>query len=190
MIKHPTETRKHTPIAIAIRSKTDQFSEISTQIESTWEAFVPNQKIRLSFLDQELNALYLADQTTAKVFRIFTFIAILIAFIGLFCVATYMIQLRTKEIGIRKILGASFGNILLLLSGNFFKLVLLALVISVPFSFYAISKWLERYAYHINLDGLTFALSGIIALLLVLLAIGYQVIKIYMINPVESLRTE
>ena len=178
------------PIAIAIRSNTDQFSDISAQITSAWSALVPDQNIRISFLDQELNTLYEADQTTAKVFQLFTFIAIIIAFIGLFCIATYVIQLRTKEIGIRKILGASFGNIFLLLSGNFFKLVLVALVLSVPLSFYGINKWLERYAYHIHLDGLTFALAGSIALLLVLLAISYQVIKIYISNPVDSLRME
>ena len=178
------------PAAIAIRSNTDQFSEINSQIESAWNTFVPEQKVRLSFLDQELNTLYDADRTTATVFQIFTYIAIIIAFIGLFSLATYVIQLRTKEICVRKILGASFGSIFLLLSRNFFGLVVLALVLSIPLSFYVIHRWLERFAYHIQLDWLTFAFSGGIALLLVLLAIGYQAVKISMVNPADSLRTE
>lgn len=179
-----------TPAAIAIRSRTSDYAEISTQIESTWNAFVPDQKVRLSFLDQELSTLYEADQTTVRVFRIFTGIAIIIAFIGLFSLATYVIQLRTKEICVRKILGASFGSIFVLLSKGFFQLVLLALLLSIPLSFYAINRWLERFAYHIHLDGLTFALSGGIALLLVLLAIGYQAVRISMVNPAETLRME
>ncbi len=179
-----------TPVSIAIRSRTDQFSAINAQIESAWNEFVPNQKIRLSFLDQELNTLYEADQTTAQVFQIFTFIAIIIAFIGLFSLATYVLQLRTKEICVRKILGASFGSIFILLSKNFFQLVLLALALSIPLSYFVTTRWLERFAYHIQLDGWTYALSGGIALLLVLLAIGYQAIKISVVNPAKSLRNE
>ncbi len=178
------------PFAVAIRSNTDQFSAVNAQIEAVWNKFVPDQKIRLSFLDQELNTLYEADQTTAMVFQFFTYIAIIVAFIGLFSLATYVIQLRTKEICVRKILGASFGSIFLLLSKNFFQLVLLAMILSIPLSYYAVGRWLERFAYHIELDWLTFVVSGGVALLLVLLATGYQSVKIALLNPGESLRSE
>ena len=178
------------PIAIAIRSNTDQYGEINSRIEAAWDKFVPDQRVRLSFLDQELNTLYEADQRTGTVFRFFTYVAIIIAFIGLFSLATYVIELRTKEICVRKILGASLGGIFMLLSSNFFRLVLVALALSVPLSFFAINKWLERFAYHIEPDWFTFAKAGLIALGLVLLAIGYQSIRISMLNPSKSLRTE
>lgn len=183
-------TTNYLPIAIAIRSNSDQYDVVSSKIEAAWNNFVPDQKIRLSFLDQELNTLYEADQTTGQVFKFFTYVAIIIAFIGLFSLATYILELRTKEICIRKILGASLGGIFVLLSSNFFRLVLIALVLSIPVSYLAAEEWLERFAYHIEPDWLIFGKAGIIAFGLVLLAVGYQSVKISLLNPGESLRSE
>ena len=178
------------PTAIAIRTNTQDYQKIIPQIEAAWDKFVPSQSIRLAYLNEELSTLYEADLSTQKVFNLFTYIAILIAFVGLFSLAAYIIQLRTKEISVRKILGASFLQIFVLLSKNFIQLVLLALLLSIPVTYYGIQYWLGNFAYHIDIEWLTFVKAGGIAILLVLAAISYQSIKIAFVNPAIALKIE
>ena len=179
-----------TPSAIAIRTETTAYQQLIPQIEAAWDNFVPNQNIRLAYLNEELYTLYEADLSTQKVFNLFTYIAILIAFVGLFSLAAYIIQLRTKEISVRKVLGASLPQIFMLLSKNFIQLVLLALLLSIPVTYYTIQYWLENFAYHIDIEWLTFVKAGGIALFLVLLAISYQSIRIALVNPAIALKAE
>lgn len=178
------------PVSIAIRAKSDQWEDLIARIETAWNAFVPNRSLQHAFLDDELNTLYEADRTTGRVFRLFTLVTIIIAFVGLFSLATYVIQLRTKEVGIRKILGASVYSLFILLSKNFIQLALLALIISIPLSYLAIRKWLEQFAYHATINTLIFLQAGLIAVFLVIAAVSYQLIRIWRLNPGDTLRTE
>ena len=178
------------PSSIAIRSNSTNYQTIQPQIEAAWKQFVPDQTMRLSYLNEELYSLYEADRNTERVFNIFTYIAIFIAFVGLFSLAAYAIQLRLKEISVRKVLGASFGQIFILLSKNFVLLVFVALALSIPVSYYGVQQWLGNFAYHIEIEWLDFIKTGGIALLLVLTAISYQSIKIALTNPAGVLKSD
>ena len=179
-----------TPPNIAIRTEDIEFDRLHSSIESVWSQFVPNQNLKLTLLNEELKTLYAADRTTGKVFNVFTLIAILIAFIGLFSLAAYMIQLRMKEISVRKVLGATFPQIFILLSKTFFQLILLALAISIPLSIYGAGKWLEQFAYHIDIAWLPFVQTTVIAFVLVLAAISYQSVRVALQNPGEVLKSD
>ena len=121
---------------------------------------------------------------------LFSILAIVIACLGLFGLATFSASQRVKEIGIRKVLGASVAGIVVLLSKDFLKLVLIALCIAIPIAWYAMNKWLEDFAYRIELSGGVFIIAGIIALAIALLTVSFQAIKAAIANPVKSLRTE
>ena len=132
--------------------------------------------------------MYQADRATAEVFRTFTGIAIILACIGLFGLATYTIQQRTREIGIRKVLGASQIGLLGLLIKNLVFLMMVALVFSIPLTYWAINNWLANFAYHIDISPLIFLKAGAIACLFMLIAVSYQAFKISGLNPVETLK--
>ncbi len=159
-------------------------------IEDRWKAFDIERPISYGFLEDRLSALYESDQQTGKIFTLFTAVTIIMACVGLFGLAAYVTQQRTKEIGVRKVLGASIGNIILLLSVNFTKLILLSFLISVPLVYFGIGEWLGSFAYHTNIDPLTLLGAGILTIILAWLTISYYSIKIAMLNPVNSLRSE
>ena len=137
-----------------------------------------------------MNSLYKADQQAGLVVNMATLLAIIIACLGLFGMALYTIDSRTKEIGIRKVLGATVHGITLTLSKDFLKLVLIASVIAFPLAWFTINKWLEDYAFRINISWVVFIAAGAMALVLALLTVGIQAIKAALANPVKSLRTE
>ena len=143
-----------------------------------------------TFLDQKYEALFKDEQKFAKAFQLFTVLAILIASLGLFGLTSYTCLQRTKEIGIRKVNGATITQILSLLNKDFVKWIGLAFVIAVPIAWYAMDKWLSVFAYKTPLSWWVFALAGILALMIALLTVSWQSIKAAMINPVESLRNE
>jgi putative ABC transport system permease protein len=125
-----------------------------------------------------------------EIFGFFTVISILIASLGIFGMAAFSTGQRTKEIGIRKVMGASVRSIMLLLSKDFLVLVVVAFIIALPFAWYAIDQWLQDFAYKVNIEWWVFVLAGLLVLLIAYLAIGYQSIKAAFINPVDSLRSE
>ena len=159
-------------------------------IEQKWAELAPHRPFLYSFLDDSFNEQYEADIKFKNLFTIFSFLAILIACLGLLGLATYSALQRTKEIGVRKVLGAEVSSIVMLLSKDFMKLVLIAIFIATPFSWYAMNKWLSGYAYQIDISWWVFALSGGIALAIAIATVSFHAVKAARTNPVKSLRTE
>jgi putative ABC transport system permease protein len=159
-------------------------------VETTWKEFAPQQPFEFSFLDQDFDALYRAEQRTGKIFGIFAVLAIFIACLGQFGLAAYMIEKRTKEIGVRKVLGASVAGIAGLLSKDFVKLVLAANLLAWPIAYFAMNKWLQDFAYRIDIGWTVFGLAGGMALVIALLTVSFQALKAALANPVDSLRYE
>lgn len=159
-------------------------------IQKAWNKYFPSDPFNYFFLDDFFNQQYKADQQFGKVFGLFAFLAIIIACFGLLGLSAYNVLQRTKEIGIRKILGASTENLLYLLSKDFLLLICIAFVIAIPVSWYVMHEWLQNFAYRINIYWWVFAIAGITALFIALITISFQAIKATVANPVKSLRTE
>ena len=140
------------------------------------------------FFDEALNKMYVKERRLGRMFRIFTGLALLISLLGLLGLAYYNVIRRAKEISIRKVLGANAVNIIQLLSNDFVKLILLALIIATPLAYYMMQRWLESFVYRINLSWTTFALIGVIALILPVVVIGIQSLRSAQANPVDNLR--
>lgn len=175
---------------LSLKVKSDNMQQAITNIQSKWSEMAPHRPFLYSFLDQSFNEQYEADFKFKNLFTIFSFLAILIACLGLLGLATYSAVQRTKEIGVRKVLGAEVSSIAVLLSKDFMKLVLLAILIATPFSWYAMSQWLNDYAYQIDIHWWVFAMSGGIALAIAIVTVSFQAIKSARANPIKSLRTE
>ena len=141
-------------------------------------------------MDDRFKSLYESELRTGLLFDIFSGVAIFISCLGLLGFAAYTAQVRTREIGVRKVLGASVGGILRLLALDFMKLVLIAIVIATPASWYFMNKWLEDFAYKINVGWFVFVLAGLLAIVIALVTISFQSIKAALANPVKSLRRE
>ena len=174
----------------SVRIKPNSIQSTIPQIEQLWKQYLPEQPFRYTFLDNDLAKLYEAEQTSKKVFGLFTMLAIFIACMGLLGLAAYITQRRTKEIGIRKIIGASSLQIVGLLSKDFLKLVLVALVIATPIAWYGMSKWLQNFAFSISMSWWMFALAGLLAVGIAFITVSFQSIKAALANPVKSLRNE
>ena len=159
-------------------------------LEKTWKQRVPHRPFEYDFLDENYSTLYKAEQSIAGVFTAFSTVAILLACLGLFALTAYAIVRRTKEIGIRKILGATTTDILTLVSKDFVKLVLIAVVIAIPLAFFAVDKWLQGFSYRVDLKWWVFVLSSVVTLLIALITISLQAAKTAMSNPVKNLRNE
>jgi len=160
------------------------------QIKTIVKEIAPKNNYDYHFLNDDFNQLYLQDQQTTRAMQLFSLITISIACMGLFALSTYTVQQRIKEIGIRKIVGASVIKIVSLLSVDFLRLVVIALAISIPFGWFAMHKWLANFAYHIELDWWIFILAGGSALLISFLTISYQTVRAAMVNPIDCLRDE
>lgn len=173
-----------------VRIQASQFAQALPAIESVWHTFLPDQPFQYSFLDNDLAALYHAEQTSQQVFGVFSMLAIFIACLGLLGLAAYTTQQRTKEIGVRKVLGASVGQIVLMLAQDFVKLVGVAFLLAVPIAWWAMSRWLENFAYRTDISWWIFLLAGFTALAIALLTISFQAVKAAVANPVKSLRSE
>lgn len=161
-------------------------------VSALWKKFSPDQPIRYTFLDQEFAAMYADVQRTGSIFTAFAILAITIACLGLFALSAFMAEQRSKEIGIRKVLGASVQGITTLLSTDFVKLVLLAILIASPIAWWAMNKWLRAFpsAHRITIGWWMFAAAGLGALLIALMTISFQSVKAALANPVKSLRSE
>lgn len=174
----------------SLRIKAANFNGAVIAIEDTWKKFVKNRPFHFAFLDQALAAQYHSEQTTQKIFTIFSSLAIFIACIGLLGLAAYTTQQRTREIGVRKVLGATGGNIFAMLSKDFLKLVLIASLIALPVAWWGMHRWLQTFEYKINIGWLVFVVASLAATLVALFTISFQAIKAAVANPVNSLRTE
>jgi putative ABC transport system permease protein len=159
-------------------------------VKTAWDKFFPNDPFNYYFLDESFDQQYKADKLYGKVFGLFSFLAILIACFGLLGLSAYNILQRTKEIGIRKVLGASVQNVLFILSKDFITLVGISFVLAVPVTWWVMHNWLQDFAYRINMPWWVFGIAGLIAALIAFITISFQAIKAAIANPVKSLRTE
>jgi putative ABC transport system permease protein len=150
----------------------------------------PSQPFDYSFMDEDFIKLYRAEQRTGQIFITFAIIAIVIACLGLFGLITYAAEQRVKEIGIRKVLGASVANVAGMLSKDFLLMVLISSAVALPLAWWGMHKWLQDFAYRVSIGWWVFAFAGILALLIALVTVGFQAIKAALANPVKSLRTE
>ncbi|AYB35821.1 ABC transporter permease [Chryseolinea soli] len=175
---------------MTLKIKTENIPGTIQEIKAVWSRLVPHRPFLYSFLDDDFNRQYQSDFIFRRLFTTFACLAIFIACLGLLGLATYTAELRTKEIGIRKVLGADVRNIIALLSSDFIKLVLIAIVIATPISWYAMNQWLESFAYKMEIRLWIFAVAGLVALFIAAFTISFQSVKAALMNPVTSLRSE
>lgn len=169
---------------------TANYPDFLEKAKALWAAAVPGLPFDASFLDADIARMYQAEQALSRIIGAFTLIAILISCLGLFGLSAFAAEQRTREIGIRKVLGASAAGIVALLSKDFLKLVLTALLLASPLAYYFMDQWLENFAYRIEIQWWVFALTGVIAIAVALLTVSFQSVKAALANPVEALRSE
>jgi len=163
---------------------------VISAIEQKWNEFTPGEPFSYYFLDNMINELYKNERTSGQIFSIFSILAIVIACIGLFGLSAFMAEQRTKEIGIRKVLGSTSPKIIFLLSKDFARLVLLAFIISLPIAYYIMAKWLQNFAFRIDIQIWIFLMAGLFSLIIAQLTISYQAVKAANTDPAYSLRFE
>jgi putative ABC transport system permease protein len=175
---------------VFIKLESGNIPDTIANIKSTWNTLFPDTPFEYHFLDEAYDKLYRTEQRMGTLFNYFTVLAILISCLGLFGLASFMAEKRTKEIGIRKVLGASLSGIVVLLNKQFTKWVLISNLVSWPIAYYAMSKWLQGFAYRINLGIWTFALAALVALAIAVMTVSYQSVKAALTDPADSLRYE
>jgi putative ABC transport system permease protein len=175
---------------VAVKINTANIGNTIAHVQDVWNTFSPDYPIEYRFLDESFDQMYKAEDKLKSLLWIFTAITVFVACLGLFGLAAYAAERRKKEIGIRKVLGASVQGIVLLLSKEFVRLVVVALLIASPIAWYAMKGWLEDFAYRIELEWWIFAIAGILAIVIALLTVGFQSVKAAVMNPVKSLRSE
>jgi putative ABC transport system permease protein len=182
--------RPNTRNYYSVKVETANLPATIAAIKKDWDKYFPADPFSYSFLDDTFSQQYKADIMFGKVFTIFAFLAIMIACFGLLGLSAYNVIQRTKEIGIRKVLGASAQSILILLSKDFMKLIVVSLVLAIPVGWYIMHQWLQDFAYRISIGWWIFAIAGLLALLIALLTIVLQAARAVVENPVKSLRSE
>ncbi|MBF9252760.1 ABC transporter permease [Pontibacter sp. 172403-2] len=176
--------------SLLARISPGHFSETMTYVESTWQRLAPTHPLDYTFLDDSFNQQYRAEEKMLTIFGYFAGLTILIACMGLFGLASFMAEQRTKEIGIRKVLGSSVSDIVLLLTKDFALLVLVAIVLACPIAWYGMDKWLQDFAYRTQISAWIFILSGLAALALAILTVSYKATRAALTDPVLALRSE
>ncbi|MEZ4900876.1 MAG: FtsX-like permease family protein [Spirosomataceae bacterium] len=175
-------------MAVRLQAGTEQ--QAIAKVSSLWSKVVPNVPFEYDFLDASFARLYRSEAKMSTILSIFTGLALFIGCLGLLALASFTAETRTKEIGIRKVLGANISGIVAMLSAQFLKLVLLAFVIAAPMTWYFMDNWLNDFAYRIDIEWWMFAMAGVSAILIAFLTVGFQALKAALMNPVESLKTE
>ena len=175
---------------IVIKAKMDDLDNTVAHIQKTLKTILPQIPIEHRVMDESYNQLYRSEKRIGTVLNLFTLIALFIACMGLFGLVSHNVLQRTKEIGIRKVLGASVSNIVSMISKDFLKLVVLSVIIAVPIAWWSMSKWLQDFAYRIDMDWGIFALIGLLAVGAAFLTVSTQAIKAAIANPVDSLKVE
>jgi len=176
--------------ALSVRMKSADLKALVDQVKNKWGELSPTQQFNYSFMDRDFDKLYNSEQRTGKVAISFTSLAIIIACLGLFGLAAYAAEQRTKEIGIRKVLGANVATIVRMLSIDFIMLVLIAIVVAVPIAWWAMHKWLIGFAYHQDVQWWIIVAAGLGAILIAFITISFQSVKAALTNPVKSLKSE
>jgi putative ABC transport system permease protein len=178
------------PSMVSVKISGSDVQNTIANISAVWKKYSPDQPIRYTFLDEQFAIMYADVQRTGYIFTSFAVLAIIIACLGLFALSAFMAEQRSKEIGIRKVLGASVSSITTLLSMDFVKLVLIAILIASPIAWYGMNKWLQDFAYKVPVSWWIFVLSGLTAIIIALLTVSFQSIKAALMNPVKSLKSE
>jgi len=188
---HPSSKTYSTGTSYLVISVDAQRTKsIISRFEGIWKNFAASVPFEYSFLDKNFEAMYDSEKRMGTVFGIFTVLSIFVACLGLFGLSIYTADRRKKEIGVRKVLGASVQNVVGLLSKDFIRLVFLAAIVAFPLAWWAMNKWLQDFSYRINIEWWVFLLSMILALLIAVFTISAQAIKAAIANPVNSLRSE
>jgi putative ABC transport system permease protein len=175
---------------VLIRVNGDDMTRIVSGLEERWKKVVPSSPFTVIFLDQMYDRLYRSETRLSKIMNVFSGLAILIAGLGLFGLASYTIMQRTKELGIRKILGASLSTLLMVVSGSFVTLILIAFAFAAPVSWYAMNLWLENFPYPVDFNWLLVIVAGVLTLLVAIITVSYHAFEAARVNPVNSLRAE
>jgi putative ABC transport system permease protein len=175
---------------IAFKVENENYQEILASLEDPWKTFFPGNPIDYFFLDQFFNRQYESDRQFGQIFSLFTLLAIFIACLGLFGLASFMTVQRTKEIGIRKVMGSSPANIVLLLSKGFIVLVIIANVIAWPLAWWLMNEWLQSFPYRIGIDPLLFLLAGAAVVVIAFISVGVQTLKASLLDPAKTLKYE
>ena len=173
-----------------VKIKTEDVRRLLERIKSSWDAFKPEMPFSYSFLDERFNATYEAEQKTGQILGVFAGLTIFVACMGLFGLATFMAEQRVKEIGVRKVLGASVVSVAVLLSREFLSLVVVAIALATPFAWYGMDRWLQDFEYRTTIAWPMVLLIGGVAIVVALLTVSYQAVKAALMNPVKSLRSE
>lgn len=175
---------------IFVRVSPQSLSTAMDKLKAVWKEITPESEFKGSFVDQNTNAWYKEEERLSQVFSLASGVAIILSCLGLFAVALIVIEQRTKEIGVRKVLGASIGNLVYVLSREFVKLVLIAILLATPLAWFFMQKWLDNYPYRIEISPLVFIAVGLIAVLVAVVTVSFQSIKAALMNPVNSLKSE
>jgi putative ABC transport system permease protein len=178
------------PYSAIFKVQTDNLQPLIRQVETKWKAMVPSMPFSYRFMDQSFDDMYRSEQRVGKVGLSFAILAIFIACLGLLGLVTYMAEQRTKEIGVRKVLGASVQNIVTMMSGDFLVLVGVAALIAFPLAWWMMHRWLQDYAYRVNIGWWVFVIAGLATLVIAFLTVAFQAVKSALSNPVNSLRAE
>jgi putative ABC transport system permease protein len=181
---------KYNSTIVSIKISGADTKQAISYASNVWKGFSPNQVFRYTFLDESFANMYANVQRTGNIFTSFAVLAIIIACLGLFALSAFMAEQRNKEIGIRKVLGASVSGITAMLSKDFVKLVIISIILASPVAYWAMTKWLEDFAYRIAISWWMVAVAGLSAIIIALLTISFQSIKAALMNPVKTLRTE
>jgi putative ABC transport system permease protein len=181
----------HSPNILSVKVEANSdMQPLLQSVNNIWKGLAPDQPIRYTFLDESYAKMYDDVQRTGRVFSSFAILAIIVACLGLYGLSSFMVEQRSKEIGIRLVLGASIKNILSLLTFNFVRLVLISFAIAVPIAWYMMHKWLEDFVYRTEIGPGIFVLAGLTALCIALITISYQSIRAALMKPVNNLRSE
>ena len=178
------------PHRLLLRFETANYGELMANLEGIWKANVKDSPFVPAFIDKEVEKLYDEEKRVGQIAALFTILAIIISCLGLFGLVSYIAEQKKKEIGIRKVLGASINSVVQLLTKDFLKLVGIAFLLASPIAYYCMQRWLEDFTYKIQINVWVFVLAGSFALVITLLTVGFQSIKSAVANPVKSLRTE
>ena len=175
---------------VSLKLKSTNLAKSQQAIEKVWDKFYPEYAYRSVFMDDNIEDFYRQERQMALLYKIFSGLAIFISCLGLYGLVSFMTVQKTKEVGVRKVLGAGVGNILLLFSKEFTVLIGVAFVIAVPVSWYVMSHWLNNFAYKITISWTVFAIAMAISLIIAWISVGYKALRAALVNPVKSLRTE
>jgi putative ABC transport system permease protein len=176
--------------SICFRLETGSAQGILKSIEAKWKELGPGQPFSPRFMDEAFDGMYRAERRMGKVLGAFALLAIFVACLGLFGLAMFSAEQRIREIGIRKVLGASVGNIVTLMSKDFLRLVLIAVLIALPLAWWVMKRWLEDFVYRITLSWWMFAAAGVLAIAIAFITVSYQALRAAMSNPVEAIKHE